>query len=58
MVGGIVGRNIYGTVANSHFDGGIVSYFAGGIIGSNYNAATLKQRIAGSGALSESNKAI
>jgi len=55
-IGGIVGRNIYGMVTDSHFNGGIVAYFAGGIIGSNYTSSTLKQLVSGSGALTESCK--
>lgn len=50
-VGGIVGRNFAGTVANSSFDGQMIAYFTGGIIGAEYSSAMLKNRITGSGAL-------
>ncbi len=50
--GGIVGRNVYGYVKDVSFDGQLLAYFTGGIIGSNYNYSLVAARSSGSGSLS------
>ncbi len=50
-VGGIVGRNVNGTVANSHFDGELFAYITGGIIASDYNAEIFSANSSGGGSL-------
>ena len=50
-IGGIVGRNIYGTVTDSTFTGKIVAYFTGGIIGAEYQTSSLNKVVSGSGAI-------
>ena len=51
-VAGIVGRNVYGTIANARFDGELFGHFTGGIVGANYDQTTLSKRTTGSGAIS------
>ena len=48
---GIVGRNVNGTIANAHYDGEIISYFAGGIVGANYSDEILLSATTGTGAI-------
>ena len=56
---GIIGRNINGYIADSIFDGNLVGYITGGIIGSNYDRNTLISRLNGAGAIdNESREAI
>ena len=50
--GGIVGRNVYGTVADVFFNGELSAFFTGGIVGANYTNSTLLEIYAGTGALS------
>lgn len=50
-VAGIIGRNINGTIVDSTFDGNLVGYYTGGIIGSDYNRTTLINRSSGAGAI-------
>ena len=58
-VAGIIGRNINGYIADSIFDGNLVGYITGGIIGSNYDRNTLISRLNGAGAIdNESREAI
>lgn len=58
-VAGIIGRNINGYVADSTFDGNLVGYFTGGIIGSNYDREALINRLSGAGAIeNESREAV
>ncbi len=51
-VAGIVGRNVYGTVTKTHFNGKLFGYYIGGIIGSNYSKEIVESATTGSGALS------
>lgn len=49
--GGVIGRNVNGVIRNAHYDGEIVAYFAGGIVGVNYNKQILMDATTGTGAL-------
>ncbi len=49
--GGIIGRNVNGVVANAYFDGELISYFTGGIVGANYNYRILADATTGTGAI-------
>ncbi len=49
--GGIVARNVYGTISNCHFDGEINAYHTGGIVGANYSSKILRQATTGNGAI-------
>ncbi len=49
--GGIVARNVYGTIANCHFDGEINAYYTGGIVGANYSSKILREASIGNGAI-------
>jgi len=51
IVGGVVGRNVYGTIANSTFDGEIFAYLTGGILGADYTDIILLKSSVGSGAI-------
>lgn len=50
-VGGIVGRNVYGTVANAFFNGEISAYFTGGIVAVDYDDKIFLSAAAGNGAI-------
>ncbi len=50
--GGIIGRNVNGVVSNVNYDGELFSYFAGGIIGANYNYQMMIDTTTGTGSIS------
>ena len=51
IVGGVVGRNIQGTVNNVVFDGELNAYFTGGIVGVSYTDDMLINATTGSGTI-------
>ena len=53
MVGGIVGRNVYGTICDVEFDGELFAYFTGGILAADYDYDIIFNVNTGSGALSD-----
>ena len=57
IVGGIVGRDIYGRIDNAYFDGTLNAYFVGGFVGASYTNSILVNATTGAGTLSSSCKA-
>ena len=51
-VAGIVGRNVNGYIYDSTYQGNVMGYITGGIIGAMYSDETLLARTGGSGAIS------
>ncbi len=50
-VAGVIGRNLNGSIQNVQFDGDLLGYITGGIIGSNYDYNTFISRTSGAGAI-------
>lgn len=53
VVGGIVGRDFEGCVSNCTFDGKLLAYITGGIIGGDYSAEYLSNHQSNPGALTQ-----
>jgi len=52
IVGGIIGRNVFGSVVNACFDGELSAYYTGGIVGANYSNRILINSTTGAGTIS------
>ncbi len=56
--GGIVGRNLYGYIHSVDFNGELLSFYTGGIIGADYTFDTFNNRTTGVGSIDNNSKSV